>query len=229
MERPPYLLGGFSEYGYVLPESGRIRVPDNVPNELASLSSCAFRSVMNAFDNLGGIIARRDRGHPGRRAARPARDGARRDRRARAASSSIGAPDDRLALASRFGATETISIETHDAAARLAAVREATDGRGADVVMEFTGHPAAFGEGLDIVRKGGRYLIVGQLGEGATEIKPSTIVKKNVRVIGSFSGDARSYWKALDLRLAAHRRHSLRRHDLQPLSPRPGERGARPA
>ena len=76
-------------------------------------------------------------------------------------------------------------------------MREATDGRGADVVMEFTGHPAAFGEGLEIVRKGGRYLIVGQLGEGATEIKPSTIVKKNIRVIGSFSGDARSYWKAL--------------------------------
>ena len=54
-EEAPHLLGGFSEYGYVLPESGRIRVPDNVPNELASLSSCAFRSVMNAFDNLGGI------------------------------------------------------------------------------------------------------------------------------------------------------------------------------
>ena len=109
----------------------------------------------------------------------------------------IGAPDDRLAIASRFGATQTISIDRSDAAARLAAVREATDGRGADVVMEFTGHPAAFAEGLEIVRKGGRYLVVGQLGEGSTEIKPSTIVKKNIRVIGAFSGDARSYWKAL--------------------------------
>ena len=65
------------------------------------------------------------------------------------------------------------------------------------MVMEFTGHPTAFDEGLEMVRKGGRYLIVGQLGEGATEIKPSTIVKKNIRVVGSFSGDARSYWKAL--------------------------------
>src|SRR4051812_47046458 len=51
----PHLLGGFSEYGYVMPEAGRVRVPDNVPNELASLSSCAFRSVMNAKDVLGGI------------------------------------------------------------------------------------------------------------------------------------------------------------------------------
>ena len=196
MERPPYLLGGFSEYGYVLPESGRIRVPDNVPNDLASLSSCAFRSVMNAFDNLGGItpdetVAIQGAGPLGLLAtALAATAGARRI-------IVIGAPDDRLALAERFGATATLSIERHDAAARLAAVRDATDGRGADVVMEFTGHPAAFGEGLEIVRKGGRYLIVGQLGEGSAEIKPSTIVKKNIRVIGSFSGDARSYWKAL--------------------------------
>lgn len=197
MERPPHLLGGFTEYGYVLPESGRIKVPDNVPNELASLSSCAFRSVMNAFDNLGGIspsesVAIQGAGPLGLLAAAVAAvAGAKRI-------VVIGAPDARLELAEAFGASETISIERHDAAERLDQVRALTDGRGADVVMEFTGHPAAFGEGLELVRKGGRYLVVGQLGEGATSIKPSTIVKKNIRVIGSFSGDARSYFKALD-------------------------------
>jgi hypothetical protein len=46
MDRFPYLLGGFSQYGYVMPEAGRVRVPDNVSNELATLSSCAFRSVI---------------------------------------------------------------------------------------------------------------------------------------------------------------------------------------
>src|SRR5438046_6544169 len=55
MDRPPYLFGGFAEYGYVLPEAGRVRVPENLSNEMASLSSCALRSVMNAFDALGGI------------------------------------------------------------------------------------------------------------------------------------------------------------------------------
>src|SRR5690606_1544480 len=104
-----------------------------------------------------------------------------------------GGPDARLELAEAFGASDTISIERHDPAERLERVRSLTEGRGADVVMEFTGHPAAFGEGLELVRKGGSYLIVGQLGEGATSFKPSTIVKKNIRVIGSFSGDARSY------------------------------------
>jgi threonine dehydrogenase-like Zn-dependent dehydrogenase len=197
MERPPYLLGGFSEYGYVLPESGRIKVPDAVPNALASLSSCAFRSVMNGFDTLGGIspadsVVIQGAGPLGLLATAVASvAGAKRV-------IVIGAPDDRLALAEAFGASETLSIERHETAARLERVRDLTDGRGADVVMEFTGHPAAFGEGLDLVRKGGRYLVVGQLGEGATEIKPSTIVKKNIHVMGSFSGAARDYWKALD-------------------------------
>ena len=64
--------------------------------------------------------------------------------------------------------------------------------------MEFTGVPAAFVEGLHLVRPGGRYLIVGQLGTGTTEFQPSLIVKKNINVIGSLSGDARSYSLALD-------------------------------
>jgi threonine dehydrogenase-like Zn-dependent dehydrogenase len=197
MERPPHLLGGFTEYGYVLPESGRLKVPDNVGNELASLSSCAFRSVMNGFDNLGGVspgesVVIQGAGPLGLLAAAVASvAGARRI-------VVVGAPDARLDLALEFGASDVISIERHDAQARLEAILDLTDGRGADVVMEFTGHPAAFGEGLDIVRKGGRYLVVGQLGEGSTTLKPSIIVKKNVHVIGSFSGDARSYWKALD-------------------------------
>ena len=179
----------------MLPESGRIRVPDNVPNSLASLSSCAFRSVMNAFEI--SAASRRTRRLPSRARAHSDCWPRRWPRRpARGTSSSSALPT--IGWRWRNGLAERRSFHREARRrGRLAAVRDATDGRGADVVMEFTGHPAAFGEGLEIVRRGGRYLIVGQLGEGSTEIKPSTIVKKNIRVIGSFSGDARSYWKAL--------------------------------
>jgi threonine dehydrogenase-like Zn-dependent dehydrogenase len=100
-------------------------------------------------------------------------------------------------MALAFGADEVIPVETTSPAERADKVRELSNGRGADIVMEFTGHPGAFSEGLEIARKGGRYLVVGQLGDAGTEIKPSMIVKKNLQVIGSFSGDAASYWKAL--------------------------------
>jgi len=87
-----------------------------------------------------------------------------------------------------------------------AETRRMTEGRGADIVMEFTGHPKAFAEGLDIAPRGASYVVVGQLGQGETTIKPASIVSKNLRVLGSFSGQAKAYWKALDF-VSAHIDH----------------------
>ena len=202
IDRFPYLLGGFSEYGYVMPDAGRIRVPDKVSNELASLSSCALRSVMNAFDVLHGIgasevVVVQGAGPLGLLATAVAKvSGARRV-------VTIGAPDARLEIASAFGADETLSIERTSPEERNERIRSLTGGRGADIVMEFTGHPQAFNEGLDLIRRGGRYVVVGQLGSGTTTIKPSLIVSKQLRILGSLSGRAKAYWKALDF-LAAH-------------------------
>jgi threonine dehydrogenase-like Zn-dependent dehydrogenase len=196
IEQSPYLLGGFSQYGYVLPQSGRLRVPDSVPNELASLSSCALRSVMNAFSQLGEIeptdtVLIQGAGPLGLLATANARvRGARKI-------IVVGSPASRLEMARQFGADVCIPVEGTTPQERLDLVLQHTEGRGADIVMEFTGAPSAFNEGLALARKGGRYLVVGQLGEGSTTMQPSMIVKKNLQVIGSFSGDARSYSLAL--------------------------------
>jgi threonine dehydrogenase-like Zn-dependent dehydrogenase len=64
--------------------------------------------------------------------------------------------------------------------------------------MEFTGQPQAFNEGLDLIRRGGRYVVVGQLGTGTTTFRPCLIVSKQLRILGSLSGRAKAYWKALD-------------------------------
>jgi D-arabinose 1-dehydrogenase-like Zn-dependent alcohol dehydrogenase len=197
MEVFPHLLGGFAEYSYVMPDSGRVRVPDNVPNDLASMASCAFRSVMNAFDLLGRInptdvVVIQGVGPLGLLATAVAKiSGARHV-------VAIGGPDSRLELAEKFGADKTLSIERVSHEGRMAAVQDMTSGRGADVVMEFTGNPSAFAEGLDLARRGASYVVVGQLGQGTVSVKPSILVGKNLRVLGSFSGQARAYWKALD-------------------------------
>jgi len=167
-----------------------------VSSELASLSSCALRSVMNAMSQIGKIepyetVVVQGAGPLGLLATANAKvRGARRI-------IVIGSPAARLEMAREFGADECIPVEGTTADERLERVLALTDGRGADIVMEFTGVPAAFNEGLQLARKGAKYLIVGQLGEGRTEIQPSMIVKKNINVIGSFSGDARSYSLAL--------------------------------
>ena len=63
----------------------------------------------------------------------------------------------RLAIAASVGATPI------DVGARHAqmAVAEATEGRGADVVIEAVGTPEAFESAIDVVRRGGRVSVVG--------------------------------------------------------------------
>ncbi len=48
-----------------------------------------------------------------------------------------------------------------------------------------------------MLRRGGRYLVVGQLHDRDVSIKPSQIVRKHVRVIGSISASVEHYHRAL--------------------------------
>jgi threonine dehydrogenase-like Zn-dependent dehydrogenase len=63
--------------------------------------------------------------------------------------------DAKLAVAAATGADLTLNIGREDVVAR---VRELTDGWGADVYLEGTGHPSAVGQGLNLLRKLGRYV-----------------------------------------------------------------------
>jgi L-iditol 2-dehydrogenase len=75
------------------------------------------------------------------------------------------ARDARLDVAHRLGADATINVERDDVAARVA---EATDGDGADVFIEATGHPEAVGQGLAAVRKLGTMVVFGVFAAPAT-------------------------------------------------------------
>lgn len=68
----------------------------------------------------------------------------------------------RRALALRLGATEAV-----DPADAVAVARAATDGRGADVVIEAAGAPAAFALSLEAVRPGGEVVWLGKTAIGA--------------------------------------------------------------
>ncbi len=66
--------------------------------------------------------------------------------------------EDKLKLAREFGADLTVAA--HGAAA-VETVREVTEGRGADVVIEATGRPESWGRAFDIVRRGGTVVFFG--------------------------------------------------------------------
>jgi threonine dehydrogenase-like Zn-dependent dehydrogenase len=73
---------------------------------------------------------------------------------------------DRLALAERVGAVP-IDVGARNPQMALAA---ATEDRGADVVIEAVGHPAAFETAIDVVRRGGRVAVVGMYAGERVEV-----------------------------------------------------------
>ena len=196
-EQPPYLLGGFAEYCYVLPASGRLKIPDEVSSELASAASCALRTVVHGFDRLGRVDNRdsvviQGAGPLGLYAtAMAVQAGAQQV-------IVIGAPASRLQVAHKWGASHTINIDdVPDARERRSMVRTLTERRGADIVIEVSGGRTAFPEGIDLVRRGGRYLVIGQVGEQQPPIAPRLIVEKQLTILGVMSGDTDHYYKAL--------------------------------
>jgi threonine dehydrogenase-like Zn-dependent dehydrogenase len=117
----------------------------------------------------------------------------------------VGGPRPRLAVAETWGATTTIDVATTDKAERHQRVLDATEGRGADVVIEVSGAPDAFPEGMVMLRPGGRYLVVGQVHGQSLPFNASSIVLKHATLIGSLSGSVEHYWRALQF--LRHQRH----------------------
>jgi L-iditol 2-dehydrogenase len=195
----PHLTGGFAEYCYVFPGSGRVRVPDEVPDAWAAPASCALRTVVHVLEQVGTIqphecVVVQGAGPLGLYAAAMLRS------LGVGTVIVIGAPDVRLELATAYGATGTVSVEhLPGPQERNEAVRRLTPGgRGADVVLELSGARSAFAEGLELLRPGGRYGVAGQTNAVDLTIDPSLLVRKQLTVRGVLSAHAGHYWKALD-------------------------------
>lgn len=73
----------------------------------------------------------------------------------------------RLELAASVGAVPVNARERHPASA----LAEATDGRGADVVLEAVGTPSAFESAVGMVRRGGRVVVVGVYAGESVELQ----------------------------------------------------------
>ncbi|SEB30523.1 zinc-binding dehydrogenase [Streptomyces melanosporofaciens] len=212
----PYLVGGFAEYCYVFPNSGRVKVPDEVPTEWASAASCALRTVVHSFDRIGRLnpwetVVIQGSGPLGLFATALA------DHLGAERVITIGAPEDRLKIATSFGATDIVSIaDAPEPRDRIDAVRGLLGGRGADVVFEFSGARTAFTEGLGMIKEGGRYMVTGQIDGPGKEVpvRPGFITRQQLTIMGTWSGHIAEYRKALQFM-----RNTRRRYDFGTLVP----------
>jgi threonine dehydrogenase-like Zn-dependent dehydrogenase len=92
---------------------------------------------------------------------------------------------EKLALARECGADIVINIAEEDAVAR---VKELTDGYGADVYLEGTGHPSAVPQGLNLLRKLGTYVEYGVFGSDVTVDWSIISDDKELDVLGAHLG-----------------------------------------
>jgi len=181
-EQPPHLWGAYGEYLFGAPGSKVHKIAAAVPDEAAALASVLGNGVRwirtkarVAFgesvvilgagaQGLATVIAAREAGADPiiviGREANPAK----------------------WALAAEFGAHHLIDLEQEPDPLRR--VRELTNGRLADVVVECTGAEAMMQLGLEVARPTARYVMIGTCGYGRPALVTDMIVFKELQVLG---------------------------------------------
>jgi threonine dehydrogenase-like Zn-dependent dehydrogenase len=167
VEEPPHLRGGFAEYMFIFPDSILFKIPEDMPTDIAVFveeMAVAYSSLARAAQPypaigegfgpgdsavilgngplgiLHGIMARI---HGGGLAI------------------ATDLADYRLDVAKRFYADHGINASRTSPDERVREVLDLTEGIGPDLVIESAGEPAVFIEALEMVRKGGTVIEVG--------------------------------------------------------------------
>ena len=213
--REPHLLGGWSEYLYLLPNTPIFRVPPELPDEVAVLTE--VMAVTHGIDTAQAVLSLHGRPSFGYSAlvlgvgplglchVVKARLGG---------AGKIFATDrfsSRLALAEELGADAVWNVSTTSADERAEALLERTHGRGAEIVVDCSGVPETFEESLRLVAPGGVIVEVGAFVDlGTVGVNPSAdICAPNVSIVGVGGETAVSYEPSLDLMAAQMGRYPL--------------------
>jgi S-(hydroxymethyl)glutathione dehydrogenase / alcohol dehydrogenase len=152
------VVSSHAEY-CVVPESGAIAVPREIPFDRACLIGCGVMTGVGAATRKvriepGANVLVIGCGAVGLNAIQGARI---------AAAGSIIAADVsalKLERAERFGASQRVDASAPDAVAQIKAM---TGARGPDCVIESAGHPSAFRLAMEAVRPGGQVVFLGKV------------------------------------------------------------------
>src|ERR1700730_7449878 len=209
----PHLFGGWSQYMYIVPGSFLVKVPDDLPSEIAVLTEIfavsvgldrakhmsVFPSESFRFDDTVVVLGVGPLGMCFLMKARMLGAGT---------IVAVDLSDYRLDFAKRLGADHVINAATTSQPERLAFVRGLTHGRGADVVIEGAGVPQAVPEGLDMLRLGGLLVEAGNFSDlGEIGINPHRhLCAKSARILGVGGEEPGAYAPSMR-QMARYMRH----------------------
>jgi threonine dehydrogenase-like Zn-dependent dehydrogenase len=188
---PPHLFGGWSQYMYIVPGSFLVKVPDELPSEIAVLTEIfavsvgldrakqmsAFPNESFRFDDTVVVLGVGPLGMCFLMKARMLGAGT---------IIAIDLSDYRLNFAKRLGADQVMNVGKHSRPERLQIVKDLTNGRGADMVIECAGVPQAVPEALEMLRIGGLLVEAGNFSDlGEVPFSPHRhLCAKNARILG---------------------------------------------
>lgn len=178
----PHFHGTFATHYCIHPDQYVYKVPESVPDSIASFANCALSQVYYGLDaatlTADETVVLQGAGGLGLSAIAVAKE-----RGARVIA--IDGVGYRLEAALAFGADEIVDMREYTTPeTRIAEVLRLTEGWGADVGMELTGVPDAFNEGLGCIRPGGRYVSIGNVSPGhLTPFDPGLLNRKAVQII----------------------------------------------
>jgi L-iditol 2-dehydrogenase len=154
--------GGMAQYMRIPPTAIVHKIPPELPLEDAAIIeplACAIHAVNRGDIQLDDVAVIAGCGPIGLMMVQVAKLKTPRKLVA------IDMVDERLALAKRYGADVTINPGEEDA---LATIKRLTDGYGCDVYIEATGAPTGAVQGLDLIRKLGRFVEFSVFGKDTT-------------------------------------------------------------
>lgn len=197
VDEDPHFLGGFADYCYIQPGTGILKLPDELSDEEATPLNCGVAtmiSVTEAADiSVGDTVVIQGLGLLGLYGCAIAK--------ARGAGRVIALDpvSSRLELSKRFGADLVFDVSKMDNVTLANSVREASPPDGADVVIEVCGVPEVVVPGIQMLRIGGRYVLAGFVGPGATvSIDAHDLVKKWITLRGIHNYHPKHLIQALD-------------------------------
>jgi threonine dehydrogenase-like Zn-dependent dehydrogenase len=189
-KEPPYLFGGWSQYMYIVPGSFLVKVPDDLPSEVAVLTEIfavsvgldrakqisAFPNESFRFDDTVVVLGVGPLGMCFLMKARMLGAGT---------IIAVDLSDYRLNFAKRLGADQVVNAGKISEAERLRIVKDLTHGRGADMVIECAGVPQAVPEALEMLRIGGLLVEAGNFSDlGEISLSPHRhLCAKNARIL----------------------------------------------
>jgi len=185
--------GGFQEF-LVVPASHVLPLPDSVPPEEGAAMSCAlgtgYRAVITRGQaRVGETVVVMGVGGVGLHALQFAR-------LAGARTVAVDISEAKLLAARRLGADGVAMVEKAEAV-----VREATRGRGADLVVDCVGTGEATRRALTLLRKGGRIVQVGYTTDAAhyPVIPTDQTALHEIAIVGSRYVTRSELARAIDL------------------------------